>query len=421
MSYRPLQKTFPLISEYEGDERVCSLEGHGLVNWEICIGQMPSFNNHLKNLKFDPKFQNSTQGFCYIKPAVSKCPKSYSERSIRWRNEVNGNQNNFDFTEDDSERYWPGGIWGPGSDIEMAICCKEMFEQPKMVSLVTDGEGKKKENEQQQAQKDLPIQNFFQSFGTKFLSKDKSKISDSVEKDFQQHLNLAHKVLKSRVRHLVKDKTVSEILDETNNYDDDGFFNYPGIDQMDWFGVEGEQIHERRISRSVWITFLDPLPLYDYYPDDPDDEKILPTYIQVEDPSRFEDEDYDDDYKNSNSVNSDYTFAILKFGEKCPKLYENSGDEAWYDFPTEDFNDFDYTGDGVAEKSEKGVKLFVCMYVTDDGVSDFWWSWLCKKMYVCKITVMSVLSAFECSKMSVWSAACVMSVICSEKCNLLNH
>lgn len=133
----------------------------------------------------------------------------------------------------------------------MAICCKEMFEQPKMVSLVTDGEGKKKENEQQQAQKDLPIQNFFQSFGTKFLSKDKSKISDSVEKDFQQHLNLAHKVLKSRVRHLVKDKTVSEILDETNNYDDDGFFNYPGIDQMDWFGVEGEQIHERRISRSV--------------------------------------------------------------------------------------------------------------------------------------------------------------------------
>lgn len=180
--------------------RKCSSEEHGLANWNLCIGEMPDFNQYLDKLQFDPKSNQTDQGFCYVKPATVSCStgtfasssqsdqisdnlaENYQEKAVRWVNEITGNQNNFDFLNKDNVRYWPGGYWGPGSDIEISLCCKKVLDHTAVEKEV------------------------------KVIDKVKREVN---HENFDQHLDSAHKVLKSR---LSKGKSHSDYSYNSMNY-----------------------------------------------------------------------------------------------------------------------------------------------------------------------------------------------------------
>ena len=61
------------------------------------------------------------------------CPDGYVQNSVKWKNEMNGNQNNYEFKRTPSgvifEKIWPGGYFGPGPELQIDFCCKQVSEE----------------------------------------------------------------------------------------------------------------------------------------------------------------------------------------------------------------------------------------------------------------------------------------------------
>merc|ERR1712226_1574185 len=221
-----------------GRGKQCSSESHGLVTWELCMGEFPEFNDDIEGklrAKTLPANDSSTQGYCFFKAAIVTCTEGYTERSIKFRNEVNGNQNNYEFKRVNGkiyEKIWPGGYFGPGPELQIDMCCAHVTAENEIASDVT---------------------------------------------------------------------TVAAVVESNTN------------DML----LAADSNEVVRIAEDV-----DPL-----------------VYEQ----------------------RAAHRFALVRFGDQCPLLGAQPATEGWFDFPTEKNNDYDSTG-GVAEKSEVGIKLNICLY-----------------------------------------------------------
>merc|ERR1712087_226355 len=93
------------------------------------MGEFPEFGDNYESQFFkNPKAEgNETSGFCFVKAAVVTCPDGYNQNSIKWKNEMNGNQNNYEFKRSIKgeiyEKIWPGGYFGPGPELQIDFCC----------------------------------------------------------------------------------------------------------------------------------------------------------------------------------------------------------------------------------------------------------------------------------------------------------
>ena len=370
-------------SEYIDDVRMCSSENHGLVNWRLCLGNMPTFDSYLQKLQFDKNHLNSTQGFCFIKPAKIDCPENedYMLKTIKWRNEVNGNQNNFDFLIPGARRYWPGGAWGPGSDISMTFCCKEiLLSQEEREQAVLEAEMRKSQNFTEATTSDSELlesdedddDDEREHYGYDDQSEE---LVDNEEGD----LSIISSIPTTRKRRhsdetLLLDQTkqtIAKLSQKLKEKIDKSKFSY-AYSLVDQPTIDNDDLQNQERNQNGGDD------------DDEENNSVIDLYLPDEGHgiNEFQGYDYDpenynapDDYASANhfDIVSDYKFSLIKFGEKCPVLGQGSSEsfsveEAWYDFPTENGNDYDQT-DGVAESTRKGIKLYLCLYQIDEDAA----------------------------------------------------